>query len=74
MPEVVILGSAQDGGVPHAGCVCANDRAAREDKALRRLSASLGLRSGDAWAMVDATSAFEEQMHRLWSRRSASRE
>ena len=72
MSEVVILGSAQDGGVPHAGCVCANCRAARTHPELRRRPACLGIRSGDEWLMVDATSAFEEQLHMLWARRPAS--
>ena len=72
MAEVVILGSAQDGGVPHAGCICDTCRAARRDPSRRRLPASLGIRSGDDWLIVDATSAFEEQMHTLWSRRPSS--
>ncbi|CAN5659771.1 MBL fold metallo-hydrolase [soil metagenome] len=72
MPEVVVLGSAQDGGVPHAGCLCERCRAARSDPAKRLLPACLGVRSGDDWLIVDATVAFEEQMHRLWSRRPSS--
>ena len=72
MAEVVILGSAQDGGVPHAGCVCANCRRARAHPEHRRRPASLGLRADDDWALVDATQAFEEQLHMLWARRPAS--
>ena len=72
MPEVVILGSAQDGGVPHAGCLCPNCQAARERPELRRRPASIGLRSGDQWLVVDTTQAFEEQMHMIWSRRPSS--
>jgi pyrroloquinoline quinone biosynthesis protein B len=72
MAEVVILGSAQDGGVPHAGCLCANCRNARANSSVRRRPASLGIRSGDDWLIVDATLAFEEQMHMLWSRRPSS--
>lgn len=71
--EVVVLGSAQDGGVPHAGCLCPRCEAARANHRLRRLPASIGLRAGDEWLIVDATDAFEEQMHMLWSRRPASR-
>lgn len=71
--EVVVLGSAQDGGVPHAGCLCPRCAAARADPQLRRLPAALGVRAGDDWLMIDATSAFEEQLHLLWSRRPASR-
>ena len=72
MAELVVLGTAQDGGVPHAGCLCVNCRAARADHALRRLPASIGVVDGDEWALIDATSAFAEQMHRLWQRRTSS--
>ena len=34
--RVHVLGTAQDGGVPHPGCACANCRAAREDPRRRR--------------------------------------
>ena len=73
MSELVILGSAQDGGVPHAGCRCVNCRHARTDHSARRLPASIGILSGNDWAIVDATSGFEQQMHRLWSMRPDSR-
>ncbi|MDQ3547598.1 MAG: MBL fold metallo-hydrolase [Chloroflexota bacterium] len=72
--EFVILGSAQDGGLPHAGCLCANCRAARRDWTSRRLPASAGIVAGDRLALIDATSAFEEQYHRLWERSKRSRD
>lgn len=72
MAEVVILGTAQDGGVPHAGCLCVNCMAAR-NSGERRLPVSLGIISGDDLAIVDATSAFEEQVFKLWSRTPASK-
>ncbi len=71
--ELVILGSAQDGGLPHAGCLCANCRAARADHTRRRLPASAGVVSGDRLALIDATSAFEEQYHMLWERSGTKR-
>jgi pyrroloquinoline quinone biosynthesis protein B len=70
--ELVVLGTAQDGGVPHAGCLCVNCSAARSDYTMRRLPASIGLVDGDEWALIDATSAFAEQLHRLWLRRASS--
>jgi pyrroloquinoline quinone biosynthesis protein B len=73
MAEVVVLGTAQDGGVPHAGCLCPNCVAARADTQHRHLPVSIGIVSGDEMALVDATNAFEEQMHALWSRTSASK-
>lgn len=65
-PRLVVLGSAQDGGLPHAGCLCANCTAARIDRAIERLPASLGIAAGGASLMIDATSAFERQLYRLW--------
>lgn len=72
-PEAVVLGVAQDGGVPHAGChqpVCV---AARSDPSRRRLVASLGLvdpASGKRF-VIDATPDFAEQMERLGGRPDA---
>jgi pyrroloquinoline quinone biosynthesis protein B len=40
-PFVLVLGTAQDGGIPHLGGHAAPDLAARRDPALRRLVASL---------------------------------
>jgi pyrroloquinoline quinone biosynthesis protein B len=65
--EAVVLGIAQDGGVPHAGCrqkLCVE---ARKDPSRRRGVASLGLidaRAGKRF-MIDATPDFAEQMERL---------
>ena len=65
-PEAVVLGLAQDGGVPHAGChqpVCV---AARQDPSKRRLIAALGLVDPAAGKrfLIDATPDFAEQMER----------
>jgi pyrroloquinoline quinone biosynthesis protein B len=54
---VVALGTAQDGGVPQAGCDCARCAAARRDPGRRRRVASLALclpAGGHAW-LIDAT-------------------
>jgi len=62
-PYVVVLGIAQDAGVPQAG----TDHPAFEDPARRRLVVSLGLvdpRSGGRW-MFEATPDFKWQLHRL---------
>ena len=34
--EAILLGTAQDGGVPQTGCYCAHCEPARSDLALRR--------------------------------------
>jgi pyrroloquinoline quinone biosynthesis protein B len=68
-PEAVVLGIAQDGGVPHAGCHQALCVEARKDPAKRRLVASLGLLDSSAGGtrrfLIDATPDFGEQMERL---------
>jgi pyrroloquinoline quinone biosynthesis protein B len=61
--RVHVLGTAQDGGFPHAGCACASCERARADPALRRRVACLGLvgESGRR-LMVDATPDFGAQL------------
>ena len=65
--EAVVLGIAQDGGVPHAGCHQKLCSEARKDPSKRRLVASLGLfdRTAGKRFLVDATLDFAEQMERL---------
>jgi pyrroloquinoline quinone biosynthesis protein B len=65
--EAVVLGIAQDGGVPHLGCrqeLCVQ---ARRDPSKRRLVASLGLidRAASRRFIIDATPDFPEQVDRL---------
>ena len=65
--EAVVLGVAQDGGVPHLGCrqtLCV--RARRDPSAARRV-ASLGLVDNDAGRrfLVDATPDFPAQVEEL---------
>ena len=65
MPELIVLGTAQDGGLPHAGCRCVQCERARRDPAFRRLPASVGVVDGDDTVLIDATLAFTEQIHML---------
>ena len=65
--EAILLGTAQDGGVPQAGCTCELCLAARADAALRQWTACLGLVdriAGQSW-LIDATPDFREQVHAL---------
>jgi pyrroloquinoline quinone biosynthesis protein B len=68
-PYVVVLGVAQDGGLPHIACwgpTCPNCRAARGDPGRRRLVTSLLLcdpRDGRRW-LFDATPDLPEQLDR----------
>ena len=65
--EVVILGIAQDGGVPQIGDACDNCKAAREDPRRRHRVAALGLvdRTGGRAYLIDATPDFPEQWDAL---------
>jgi pyrroloquinoline quinone biosynthesis protein B len=63
--EAILLGTAQDGGLPQAGCECVNCRAAWQDPGRRRWVACLGLvdlEAGQSW-LIDATPDFREQLH-----------
>jgi pyrroloquinoline quinone biosynthesis protein B len=66
-PRLVVLGTAQDGGVPQAGCNCARCLAARHDPKLHRAVASLAIwwPREDRVALIDATPDFREQLGRL---------
>jgi pyrroloquinoline quinone biosynthesis protein B len=62
--EAVVLGIAQDGGVPHLGCAQKLCVEARKDPSRRRRVASLGLidaASGKRF-LIDATPDFESQV------------
>ena len=66
-PWVVVLGTAQDGGVPQAGCRRACCAATRSDPGLQRLPACLAVVdpvSGGRW-IIDCTPAFPAQLERL---------
>ncbi len=66
-PFVRVLGTAQDGGLPHAACSCVRCEAARREPARRRLVASLALvlpASGKV-LLVDATPDLGEQLERV---------
>ena len=67
--EAMVLGIAQDGGIPQLGCDCPHCRAAWRDGSLRRLVVSLGIVDHEAkttW-MVDASPDICEQMNLLVS-------
>lgn len=65
--EAILLGTAQDGGLPQAGCHCARCSLARAQPAERRWVACLGLVDHtvrQAW-LIDATPDLKEQLHAL---------
>lgn len=65
--EAVVLGNAQDGGVPHLGCRQTLCVAARQDPTRRLLVASLGLIDAVANKrfLIDATPDLPAQVERL---------
>jgi pyrroloquinoline quinone biosynthesis protein B len=66
-PFLRVLGTAQDGGLPHAACSCDRCAAARRDPALARRVASLGVvlpASGQVF-LIDATPDLPEQLEAL---------
>ncbi len=67
MAELVVLGTAQDGGLPHAGCRCPHCERARREPAFGRTPAAVGIRSDNTTVLIDATSAFASQIHLLQS-------
>src|SRR5438105_10167133 len=64
--RVHVLGTAQDGGVPHAGCGCPRCRAARADPSRRRRVASIAVEgvTGKTF-LVDATPDLPAQLEAL---------
>jgi len=66
-PFVVVLGVAQDGGVPHAGCASECCREAWTNSALRRRVSCLAIvdpKTSERW-MIDATPDFPAQLRAL---------
>lgn len=65
-PRAILLGTAQDGGFPHAGCRCDRCSRARFDVTVARRIACLGLVSGDGRGfLIDATPDLPEQVAAL---------
>jgi pyrroloquinoline quinone biosynthesis protein B len=64
--RVFVLGTTQDGGVPHPCCACANCAAARTDPARRRRAACVAVvgETGKV-LLVEATPDFKEQLDLL---------
>jgi pyrroloquinoline quinone biosynthesis protein B len=72
--RAVVLGTAQDGGVPHIGCTQALCRRAREDASRRQRVACLGLVDEEAGQrfLIDATPDLASQIESLNAGRAMS--
>jgi len=66
-PFIRVLGTAQDGGLPHAACSCDRCSLARKDPESRRRIASLALvlPSSDQIYLIDATPDLRQQLAAL---------
>ena len=73
--KAILLGNAQDAGVPQAGCECANCLAAWASPPGRKWVSALGLLDTGAgeWFLIDATPDFREQLHRMQSEAGPAR-
>lgn len=60
--QVYVLGVAQDGGYPHAGCTRQCCAAAWKDPVKRRFVTSLAVVSGNSWWLIEATPDIKEQL------------
>lgn len=69
MSEVIlhVLGTAQDGGLPHPNCFCENCKRAWRDPAFKRTAASLALYLPEEseWHLIEATPDMREQLARF---------
>jgi pyrroloquinoline quinone biosynthesis protein B len=63
--ELRVLGTAQDGGLPHAACTCDRCEAARRDPNRARRVAALALVTSDGVRLIDATPDLPAQLHAL---------
>ncbi len=64
-PRIRVLGTVQDGGLPHAACTCIRCADARRNPDRRRHVASLAVIIDDLAYVIDATPDFPEQIHEL---------
>lgn len=63
--EAILIGTAQDAGVPQTGCYCPRCTRARGNAYFRHYTAALGLvdRVTQSYWLIDATPDFREQLH-----------
>ena len=67
VPTLTILGTAQDGGVPQAGCGCSNCNVAFENPERVRFPVSLGVMDNQGGMhLIEATRALPEQL-KIWA-------
>jgi len=65
LPSVLVLGSAQDGGYPQAGCNAQCRERVHQNPEERRLPASLALLQENHFYLIDCTPALGEQLRQI---------
>ncbi len=63
--EAIVMGSAQDAGVPQLGCACSNCTAARQNRRIARTPSSVAIRGPDGVLLLDASPAVIAQLDEL---------
>jgi len=65
--KLIVLGSGQDGGIPHAGCRCRTCERARENEDYRRLAPSIAIYNEEAGFcyVIDASPHLEIQIEMI---------
>jgi pyrroloquinoline quinone biosynthesis protein B len=65
-----VLGTAQDGGLPHPNCFCDNCKRALTDSRFKRMASSLAifLPDEEQWHLIEATPDMREQIARFQMR------
>lgn len=64
-PAIVVLGTAQDGGLPHASCSCERCARARDEPGRARRVASVAVVAGEQAWLFDATPDLPDQLEAL---------
>jgi pyrroloquinoline quinone biosynthesis protein B len=64
-PRLLVLGTAQDGGIPHASCRCSHCAEAAADPERRRDVASVAILADGKRYLIDATPDLRRQLERL---------
>lgn len=62
--EIKVLGSGTEGGIPRINCTCENCRAARKNPSKQRLRASIAIKDGKKWVLIDCGPDFRQQLTR----------
>ena len=67
MPNVVLLGVAQDGGVPQAGCSCSRCVSVLKNRSPELFPVALGIEDGDGcFHLIEASRTIAKQLY-LWA-------